>query len=64
MPIVHAHILAGRSADQKQAFAQAVTDAAVAHLGVAASAVRVLLHEVPPAAWFTAGAPKAAPGGS
>lgn len=61
MPILHAHILAGRSAEQKQAFARAVTEAATAHLAVPATAVRVLIHEIPPAEWFTAGEPKAPP---
>ncbi|MBN8482783.1 MAG: tautomerase family protein [Xanthomonadales bacterium] len=61
MPIVHAHILAGRSPEQKQAFARAVTDAAVAHLGAPLAAVRVILHEIPPQEWFSAGEPKAPP---
>ncbi|MCL7715739.1 tautomerase family protein [Stenotrophomonas mori] len=61
MPILHAHILAGRSAAQKQAFARAVTEAASTHLAVPATAVRVLIHEIPPAEWFTAGEPKAPP---
>ena len=61
MPIIHAHVLAGRSQEQKAAFARAVTDAATAHLGVPATAVRVILHEIDPADWFTAGAPKAPP---
>lgn len=61
MPIVHAHILAGRTAEQKQAFARAVTEAATTHLAVPVGAVRVLLHEIPPGEWFTAGEPKAPP---
>lgn len=61
MPILHAHILAGRSAEQKQAFARAVTEAAIVHLAVPATAVRVLIHEIPAAEWFTAGEPKAPP---
>ncbi|MFT3763012.1 MAG: tautomerase family protein [Pseudoxanthomonas sp.] len=64
MPIVHAHILAGRTPEQKQAFARAVTDAATAHLAVPATAVRVLIHEIPPAEWFTAGEPKSPPAGA
>lgn len=59
MPIFHAHILAGRSQEQKAAFARAVTEAAQQHLAVPASAVRVVLHEVPPTDWFTAGEAKA-----
>lgn len=64
MPILHAHILAGRTAEQKQAFARAVTEAATTHLGVPVAAVRVLLHEIAPADWFTAGEPKAPPPGA
>lgn len=63
MPILNAYILAGRSPEQKQAFARAVTEAATTHLGVPASAVRVLVHEIPPAEWFTAGEPKGPPAG-
>lgn len=59
MPILHANILAGRNQEQKAAFARAVTQAAVDHLGVAPTAVRVLIHEIPPDAWFTAGEAKA-----
>lgn len=64
MPILHAHILAGRTPAQKQAFARAVTEAAVTHLAVPATAVRVLLHEIPPEQWFTAGEPKSPPSGA
>ena len=63
MPILHAHILAGRTPEQKRAFARAVTEAAATHLGAPVSAVRVLLHEIPPAEWFTAGEPKGPPPG-
>ena len=64
MPILHAHVLAGRTPEQKQAFARAVTEAAAAHLGAPAAAVRVLIHEIPPELWFTAGEPKAPPAGT
>lgn len=64
MPILHAHILAGRTQAQQKAFARAVTDAAVTHLGVPATAVRVLIHEIPPEQWFTAGEPKSPPSDS
>lgn len=63
MPIVHAHVLAGRSQAQKAAFARAVTEAATAHLGVPATAVRVVFHEIEPEDWFTAGEPKSPPAG-
>lgn len=61
MPILHAHVLAGRSQAQKAAFAKAVTEAAERHLAVPAAAVRVLIHEVQPNDWFTAGEAKAPP---
>lgn len=64
MPLIHANILAGRSHAQKAAFAKAVTEAAVAHLGVPATAVRVVFHEIEPTDWFTAGEPKAPPPGA
>lgn len=61
MPLLHAHILAGRTHEQKAAFARAVTDAAVAHLNVPVTAVRVVFHEIEPTDWFTAGEPKSPP---
>ncbi len=63
MPILHAHILSGRTPEQKRAFARAVTEVAVVHLAVPPAAVRVLIHEIPPAEWFTAGEPKSSPPG-
>lgn len=63
MPLIHANILAGRNHAQKAAFARAVTEAAVEHLGVPVTAVRVIFHEVQPADWFTAGEPKSPPSG-
>lgn len=62
MPLVHANILKGRTQKAKAGFAKAVTDAAVEHLGVAPDHVRVLIHEVEPDSWFTAGAAKGPPG--
>lgn len=61
MPLLHAHILAGRTHEQKAAFARAVTDAAVTHLNVPVTAVRVVFHEIEPTDWFTAGEPKSPP---
>lgn len=59
MPIVQVNILEGRSQEAKSDFARAVTDAAVTHLGVQPAQVRVLISEVAPQHWFTAGAAKA-----
>lgn len=61
MPLIHANILAGRSHEQKAAFAQAVTEAATTHLGVPITAVRVVFHEIEPSDWFTAGQAKSPP---
>ena len=61
MPIIHAHVLAGRSQQQKSDFAKAVTEAAGTHLSVPAAAVRVLFHEIEPNDWFTAGEAKSPP---
>lgn len=61
MPLIHVHLLAGRSQEQKTAFARALTQAAAEHLNAPASAVRVLFHETAPEHWFTAGEPKQAP---
>lgn len=59
MPIVQVNILQGRSQDAKSDFARAVTDAAVTHLGVQPAQVRVLISEIAPQHWFTAGVSKA-----
>jgi len=61
MPLIHANVLKGRSKDAKAGFARALTDAAVAHLGVAPEQVRVLIHEIEPDNWFTAGVAKDQP---
>ncbi len=61
MPIIRTTILAGRPYAAKQAFAKAVTDAAVEHLGIAAPQVRVLIEEIEPEHWFVAGEPKSPP---
>ena len=61
MPLVHVNILKGRTKEAKAGFAKAVTDAAVAHLGVTTEQVRVLIHEIEPDSWFTAGKAKGAP---
>ena len=61
MPIIHVNVLAGRSHEQKAAFARAVTEAAVLHLCVPVAAVRVIFHEIEPSDWFTAGEPKSPP---
>ncbi len=59
MPIVKASVLKGRSLEARAGFAKAVTEAAVTHLGVTEQQVRVLIEEVEPENWFTAGVSKA-----
>ena len=59
MPLIHVHILKGRSQAMKAAFSRSVTDAAVEHLKVGGDQVRVLVHEIEPEHWFVAGESKA-----
>lgn len=61
MPIITANILAGRNWETRQAFMRALTDAATETLKVEASAVRVILVEVPPEHWAAGGQPKGLP---
>lgn len=60
MPIIHVDLLAGRSAEMKQALAQKLTEATVESLGVKPDQVRVILHEVEAEHWFVGGVSKAA----
>lgn len=45
MPIIQVNMLEGRTAAQKRALHVALSDAAVAALGVPRESVRVLIHE-------------------
>ncbi len=47
MPIMIVHILEGRSDEQKEAFIEALTNAAESSLGAPRASVRVLLQEMP-----------------
>lgn len=60
MPIVHIHLLKGRSCGQKANLAREVSRCVSQELNVEAGSVRVLLHEVDPADWFVGGVGKAA----
>lgn len=60
MPIINVALLEGRSTEAKAALIRRLTDAAVETLGAPADTVRVLLTEVPPEHWGTAGVSKAA----
>lgn len=61
MPLIQVNMLEGRSQAAKAAFAESVTQAAVENLGVKTEQVRVLIHEIAPESWFTAGQCKEAP---
>jgi len=60
MPIVHLHILAGRSADLKARACAEVADALERTLAVSRSSIRVLITEVEPEHWSVGGVTKAA----
>jgi len=47
MPLVQVHMAAGRTAEQKRAVMEAMTDAMVEHLGAARESVRVWIAEFP-----------------
>jgi 4-oxalocrotonate tautomerase len=47
MPIIHVHLMEGRSDELKEALIGAITDAAADTLGARRDSVRVLLHELP-----------------
>lgn len=47
MPIMHVHLIQGRTEEQKARLIEALTHAAVEALDAPIESVRVLLHEVP-----------------
>lgn len=46
MPIVHIHILEGRTLEQKRKLVKSMTEAVVNSLGVDPDAVTILIHEI------------------
>lgn len=58
MPLLHAHIVRGRSAEQRRRLIAEVTDAVVRALDVPRETVRVLVHEVEPDSWGVGGVAK------
>lgn len=58
MPIVNISILSGRNDEQKARLISEVTDAVVRSIDAEKSAVRVIISEVPPSHWGTAGVQK------
>lgn len=47
MPIVHIHMIQGRTQEKKEALIRKVTDAIVDTLGVTEDRVHIVLHESP-----------------
>lgn len=58
MPIVHVHMLRGRSEEVKGQVASGITRVLVECTGVNVDAVRVLIHEIDAMHWFAGGIPK------
>ena len=55
MPIISVNVARGHSAEQLRNLMAGISRAAVDSLAVPESAIRVLVHEVDPAMWFSAG---------
>jgi 4-oxalocrotonate tautomerase len=55
MPLIQVSMFAGRTAEQKRAFAQALTDAAVRTIGATPGSVDIIFTEVQRDDWATAG---------
>lgn len=55
MPIIHMHMIEGRTSEQKAAAAKAVTDAVVKSLGVPPKSVRVLFIDMKTDGFYVAG---------
>lgn len=57
MPLVNISMYPGRTQQQKDDFARAVTDSAMKILGAKAEHVIVVFEEHPPSHWFVGGKP-------
>lgn len=55
MPIIEMHLLEGRSSEQKQRAASAITEALIASLGVRPESVRILITEHEADEFYVAG---------
>lgn len=55
MPLIQVQMFAGRTAEQKRAFAQALTDAAVRTIGATPDSVDIIFTDVERGDWATAG---------
>lgn len=58
MPIVHVHLIEGRSPAQKADLIREVTEAVERSIGAPKPSIRVLVQEIPGHAWGVAGVPK------
>jgi len=55
VPIIHVHIMGGRSVDQKRRMVAGVTEAVVRSFEVKPESVRILIHELIPENYSIAG---------
>ena len=55
MPIIHIHLLDGRTVDQKRNLVKAVTDAVVSTIDTKPEAVKIILHDMATHDYATAG---------
>lgn len=55
MPIVQIELLAGRTVEQKRTMARKVTDAIVESLNCPAEAIKVIIRDMPPENYASAG---------
>ncbi|MDR7071382.1 4-oxalocrotonate tautomerase [Fictibacillus barbaricus] len=58
MPIIHVHVIEGRTDEQLGSLMEALTAAAAESLDVKKEQVRVLIQEVPNKHWGVGGKPK------
>jgi 4-oxalocrotonate tautomerase len=61
MPIIQITMIVGRTDDQKRAMYEAVTEAVHTTLGAPKENVRIMINEVPPLHFATAGVVKSGP---
>lgn len=55
MPVIHVHMLSGRSLEQKRRLVSALTEAIVRETGVRAEGVTVIIHDTGKDNWGHAG---------
>jgi 4-oxalocrotonate tautomerase len=61
MPIIQITMIVGRTDAQKRAMYQAVTEAVHSTLGAPMESIRIMVNEVPPLHFATAGVAKSGP---